>query len=43
MDDLISNLTYEVFSVLLVVFFVVILYVIAKNRVDRNDNPDEER
>lgn len=43
MDDMINNLTYEIFSVVLVVFFVLILYVIAKKRVDRYDDGDDTR
>jgi len=43
MDEFINNLAYEALSVLVVVFFVMILYVIAKKRVDRYDDPDEER
>lgn len=42
MDELIDNLAYELFSILLVVFFVLILYVIAKRRFDKNDESNGE-
>lgn len=40
MDDFINNLAYEVFSVLLVVFLVLLLYLLVKRKYD--DDQDSE-
>ena len=42
MNDFMNNLAYEIFSILLVVFLVVLLYVFLKRR-DQNLEKDQDR
>ncbi len=41
MNDFIDNLAYEVFSILLVVFLVLVLYVAVKRKMGDDEEPHE--